>query len=188
MQTVETVQKTAWALDPTHSTVNFKVKHMMMTTVTGSFDKFHIEAETEGDDFLNSEIVFTAETSSVNTGAEGRDTHLRSEDFFSSEKFPTLTFIPTKFELVDGDGSYTLYGDLTIRDITKNIKLNAEFVGLQVDPWGNTRAGFTINGKINRKDWGLNWNAALEAGGVLVSEDVRINAEIQLIKKDAVHI
>jgi len=188
MQTTETIQKVAWAVDPIHSMVNFKVKHMMMTTVTGSFDKFSIEAETDGDDFTTGDVVFTAETASVNTGNESRDNHLRGEDFFYAEKFPELTFRPTKIEAVDNDGSYTIEGDLTIRDVTKAISLSAEFGGLVKDPWGNTRAGFTINGKINRKDWNLNWNVALEAGGILVSDEVRINCEIQLIRKDAIHI
>ncbi len=188
MQTVETLQKTKWALDPTHSFVNFKVKHMMMTTVTGSFEKFNVEASTDEEDFLNADILFMAETASVTTGNEPRDIHLRSDDFFGAEKFPEIKFKPTKTESVDGDGSFSLYGDLTIRDITKNIKLDVEFGGLMKDPWGNTRAGFTINGKINRKDWNLTWNVALETGGLLVSEDVRINCEIQLIKKDAVHL
>ncbi len=188
MQTVETLQKTTWTLDPIHSFVNFKVKHMMMTTVTGSFEKFNVEASTEAEDFLSADILFTAETASITTGNEQRDIHLRSDDFFNSEKYPEIKFTPTRTEPVDGDGSFSLYGDLTIRDITKNIKLDVEFGGLMKDPWGNTRAGFTINGKINRKDWNLTWNVALETGGLLVSEDVRFNCEIQLIKKDAVHL
>lgn len=188
MQAVETTQKVMWTVDPIHSMINFRVKHMMMTTVNGSFDKFNIEATTEGEDFLTADVVFSAETASINTGNESRDNHLRSEDFFNSEKYPAITFKPTKFELVDGDGSYTMFGDLTIRDITKNIKLDVEFGGTVKDPWGNTRAGFTINGKINRKDWNLNWNVALEAGGILVGEDVKINGEIQLVRQDGLHV
>lgn len=188
MQTVETLQKVIWTVDPVHSMINFRVKHMMMTTVNGSFDKFQFEATTEGEDFLTADILFTAEAASVNTGNESRDNHLLSQDFFDVEKYPSITFKPTKFILVDGDGSYSIYGDLTIKDITKNIKLDVEFGGIVKDPWGNTRAGFTINGKINRKEWNLNWNVALEAGGILVGEDVKINGEIQLVRQDGLHV
>ncbi len=177
-----TTTTTKWVVDPTHSSIGFSVKHMMMTTVRGEFDKYTINVETTGEDFMTAQIEFTAETASVNSRNEARDGHLRSNDFFNAEEFPTIKFKPTKFENVDSDGSYELYGDLTIRDITKNIKLDVEFGGVMKDPWGNAKAGFTINGKINRKDWNLNWNAALETGGLLVSEDVRINCEIQLVE------
>ncbi len=171
-----------WVVDPTHSTIGFSVKHLMMTTVRGEFEKYTIDVTTQGEDFMTAVIAFAAETASVNTRNEGRDTHLRSDDFFNAEAHPAITFKPTKFENVDSDGSYELYGDLTIRDVTKNIKLDVEFGGVMKDPWGNAKAGFTINGKINRTDFKLNWNAALETGGVLVSEDVRINCEIQLVE------
>lgn len=182
MQTTETTTRTKWVVDPTHSSIGFSVKHMMMTTVRGEFEKFTIDAETIGEDFMTAQINFSAETASVNTRQEGRDNHLRSDDFFNAEKYPAITFTPTKFEAVDNDGSFEMYGDLTIRDITHNIKLDVEFGGVLKDPWGNAKAGFTINGKINRKLWNLNWNAALEGGGILVSEDVRINCEIQLVE------
>ncbi|MBK7038836.1 MAG: polyisoprenoid-binding protein [Bacteroidetes bacterium] len=182
MQTTESTTRVKWIADPMHTSIGFSVKHMMLTTVRGEFEKYTIEAETIGEDFMNSFITFTAETASVNTRNEGRDKHLRSEDFFNAEKYPTITFKPTKFELVDNDGSYEMYGDLTMGDITKNIKLDVEFGGVLKDPWGSAKAGFTINGKINRKDWNLNWNAALEGGGILVSEDVKINCEVQLVE------
>lgn len=167
---------TKWVLDPTHSEIQFKVKHMMITTVTGSFGKFTAEAETEGDDFSGANVQFSAETASVNTGNEQRDGHLRSGDFFDADNFPTLDFKSTSF---DGD---SLAGNLTIRGVTHPVKLQAEFGGIGKDPWGNTKAGFNLAGKINRKDFGLNWNAALEAGGVLVSEEVRLLGEVQLVK------
>ena len=182
MQTTESTTRVKWIADPMHTSIGFSVKHMMLTTVRGEFEKYTIEAETIGEDFMNSIITFTAETASINTRNEGRDKHLTGEDFFNVEKYPTLTFKPTKFELVDNDGSYEMCGDLTIGDITKNIKLDVEFGGILKDPWGNAKAGFTINGKINRKDWNLNWNAALEGGGILVSEDVKINCEVQLVE------
>lgn len=177
-----TATRTKWIVDPTHSSIGFSVKHMMMTTVRGEFERYTVEAETIGEDFLTANITFSAETASVNTRNEQRDGHLKSDDFFNAEKFPTIIFKPTKLERVDNDDMYTMYGDLTIRDITKNIKLDVEFGGVLKNPWGSTVAGFIINGKINRKEWNLNWNAALEAGGVLVSEEVRIHAEIQLVE------
>ena len=172
-----------WVIDPTHSEVQFKVKHLMITTVTGSFDKFQASIETDNEDFSKAKISFSAETASVLTGNADRDNHLKSPDFFDAEKFPQIIFTATRYESVDNDGSYELYGDLTIHGVTKNVRLDVEFGGVAKDPWGNVKAGFTINGKINRKDFGLVWNAPTEAGGVLVSEEVRIACEIQLIEQ-----
>lgn len=171
-----------WALDPTHSEVQFKVKHLMITNVTGNFSSFSVSAETEGDDFTKSSISFSADINSISTNNEQRDGHLKSADFFDAETHPTMQFKATSFEKVD-DENYKMSGDLTIKDVTKNVTLNVEFGGINKDPWGNTKAGFTLNGKINRKDFGLNWNASLETGGVLVSDDVRLMAEIQLVKQ-----
>jgi polyisoprenoid-binding protein YceI len=173
--------KTTWKLDPVHSEVTFKVKHMMITNVSGTFKEFSVEAETEGEDFTKSDVTFTARAASVETHNAQRDAHLRSPEFFDAEKFPEIKFKATKYEHLDGD-SYKLQGDLTMKGVTRNITLNAEYGGIQKDPYGNIKAGFSINGRLNRKDWGLNWNAALETGGVMVSDDVRINCEIQLIK------
>lgn len=172
-----------WALDPTHSEVQFKIKHLMITNVTGSFNIFTVDAQTEDEDFTKSKVSFTADVNSISTNNEQRDTHLKSGDFFDAEKFPQIKFVATKADNIDNDGSYNLYGDLTIRDVTKNVKLSVEFGGVVKDPWGNTKAGFTINGKINRKDFGLTWNAVTEAGGVMVSEEVRLFAEIQLVEQ-----
>lgn len=173
--------KTKWALDAAHSEIQFKVKHMMISTVTGKFNNFNVEVAAEKDDFSDADISFTAETASVETGAEQRDAHLRSADFFDTEKFPKMVFKATSFSPAKNE----LQGELTIKDVTKPVKLEAEFGGIGKDPWGNTKAGFTLSGKINRKEWGLNWNAALEAGGVLVSEDVKLLGEIQLMKMAA---
>ena len=172
-----------WVVDPTHSEIQFKVKHLMITNVTGSFNIFTVNAETDDEDFTKATINFTADTASISTGNEQRDTHLKSADFFDAEKYPHLKFVATKYENIDQDGSYDLYGDLTIKEVTRQVKLSVEFGGIAKDPWGNTKAGFTISGKFNRKDFGLTWNAATETGGVLVSEEVRINAEIQLIEQ-----
>lgn len=175
------MSKIKWNLDPSHSEVTFKVKHMMITNVSGSFTEFSMDAETDGEDFTKSDIRFTINAASVNTNAEQRDAHLRSAEFFETDKFPEIKFKGTKYEKVSGD-DYKLQGDLTIKDVTKNVVLDVEFGGIQKDPWGNMKAGFTVNGKINRKDFGLTWNAALETGGVMVSEEVKINCEIQLVK------
>ena len=172
-----------WVIDPTHSEVQFKIKHLMITNVTGSFDTFQASVKTEEEDFMKATISFTADINSISTGNEQRDTHLKSADFFDGEKYPQLKFTATKYEAVDNDGSFSMYGDLSIRDVTKNIKLAVEFGGVVKDPWGNTKAGFTINGKLNRKDFGLTWNAATETGGVLVSDEVRLIAEIQLVEQ-----
>ncbi len=170
---------TKWAADPTHSEIQFKVKHLMITTVTGYFREFSASAETEGQDFSTAKIEFEAKTASVDTNQADRDNHLRSGDFFESDKFPVLKFKSSKMEKVD-DENYKLVGDLTIKDVTKPVTLNVEFGGVMKDPWGNNKVGFSLSGKINRKDWNLNWNAALETGGVLVSDEVRIFCEIQL--------
>ncbi len=169
-----------WTLDPAHSEVTFKVKHMMITNVTGLLTDYKVEAETSSDDFAKANVTFTGNLNSINTGNEQRDTHLRSADFFDVEKHSELTFKSTSFEKNGGD--FKLKGDLTIKGVTKPIVLDVEFGGINKDPWGNTKAGFTVSGKLNRRDFGLNWNAALETGGVLVSDEVKIAAEVQLIK------
>lgn len=172
---------TKWALDPTHSEVSFKVKHMMFTNVSGNFGKFEISASTDGDDFSKSKIEFSADASSISTNNADRDNHLKSADFFDAATHPTLKFVGTKYE--KGNGVDKLTGDLTIRNVTKSITLDVENGGVAKDPWGNLKAGFSITGKINRKDFGLNWNAALETGGILVGEEVKIAAEVQLVKQ-----
>lgn len=169
--------KTKWALDPTHSEVQFKIKHLMITNVTGGFTSYQASAETTGDDFTNASISFSADVNSISTNNEQRDGHLKAADFFDAEKFPKINFTAT------GYANGKLSGNLTIKDVTKAVQLDVDFGGIGKDPWGNVKAGFTITGKINRKDWGLNWNAPVEAGGVLVSEEVRINCEIQLVKQ-----
>ena len=173
---------TKWAIDPTHSEIGFKVKHMMFTNVSGKFDAFEASAETEGDIFEAAKINFSAQTDSVNTGNTDRDNHLKSGDFFDAAQYPKLEFASTSFKKID-DETYELLGDLSLHGVTKAVKLNVEYGGIGKDPWGNTKAGFTISGKFNRKDFGLTWNAALEAGGVLVSDEVRIHGDIQLVKQ-----
>lgn len=172
---------TKWTVDPTHSEVGFKVKHMMFTNVSGRFGTFNGSAETEGDSFENAKIDFEADVTSIDTNNADRDNHLRSGDFFDAEQFPKLTFSATEMKK-DGD-DYKISGDLTLHGVTKPVTLNVEYGGIAKDPWGNEKAGFSINGKLNRKDFGLTWNAALETGGVLVSEEVKLNIELQLVKQ-----
>ncbi|MGX7667109.1 YceI family protein [Flavobacterium pedocola] len=173
---------TKWAIDPIHSTIGFKVKHMMFTNVSGKFENYDANILTEGDDFTKANIEFSADINSIDTRNADRDNHLKSADFFDVENHPRMTFKASSFTQVD-DEAYEIAGDLSMRGVTKFVKLPAEFSGLMTDPWGNTKAGLTISGKINRKDWGLNWNSALETGGVLVSEDVKLDIELQLLKQ-----
>lgn len=173
---------TKWIIDPVHSEIVFKVKHLMITTVTGYFRKFNLEVETENDNFDSTKkIEFTADINSIDTNNEQRDTHLRSEDFFNSEEHGQLSFTGNKYES-NGDGA-TIHGHLTIRGTTKPFMMKVENGGIVVDPYGQTKAGFSMDGKISRREFGLTWNAVTEAGSVVVSDDIKIHAEIQLIKQ-----
>lgn len=173
---------TKWILDPTHSELGFKVKHLMISNVSGSFKNFTAEVETEDDDFSKARVSLTAQMASVFTNNEQRDAHLRTSDFFEVDNHPQLTFHSTRVEKLDND-TFTLWGALTLKGITKPVKLAVDFSGVTNDPWGAERAGFTVSGKLNRKDWGVNYNALLETGGVALSEEVKINAEIQVVKQ-----
>ena len=181
METAEaTIAKTKWVLDPTHSNLAFKVKHMMITNVKGEFRNFSVEID--GEDFTKSKIKVTIDAASITTNDFKRDGHLMSVDFFDVENHKEILFEGTSFVKVT-DEKYLLKGILTMKGISNEISLDLEFGGINKDPWGNEKAGFSISGKIKRKDWGLNWNAALETGGVLVSDDVRISGEVQFAKK-----
>lgn len=171
-----------WALDPIHSEVIFKIKHLMISTVTGQFNKFNVVAETGADDFNTAKnIEFTADINSITTNNEQRDGHLKSADFFNVEQYPQIHFAAKKYDVKDGEG--TINGELTIHGITKPITLNVEFGGVVKDPYGQTKAGFTVTGKISRKEFGLNWGAVTETGNVVLGDEVKINAEIQLVKQ-----
>lgn len=182
--TTASATTTKWGLDKAHSEIQFKAKHMMISTITGEFKDYDVTIETDGEDFTTSKIHYTAKVSSIDTGNEQRDGHLRTNDFFSPEMFPTVDFVSTGM-VKKSDKQYTLNGDLTVRDVTKNISLDVEYEGKVVDPWGNTKYGFTVEGKINRKDFGLNWNVVTEAGGILVGETIKIHASVQLSKNNA---
>lgn len=174
--------KTTWVIDPTHSEIAFKVKHLMISNVKGSFSEFSGQVVTEGDDFSTAEISFQINPASISTGVADRDGHLKSPDFFDVENFNEITFTSGKLAKT-GDDEFVLSGDLAIKGVANAVKLDVEFGGLMTDPWGNVKAGFTLNGKINRKDFGLTWNAALEAGGVLVGEEIRISCDVELAKQ-----
>jgi polyisoprenoid-binding protein YceI len=175
-----TLATTKWAIDPTHTEVQFKVKHLVISTVTGFFKKFSGSVETEGTNFNGAAVAFSLDTNSIDTNQADRDGHLKSPDFFAAEQYPSIDFKGT-LKNVSGD-DYKLFGALTIRETTKQVELTVEYGGTTVDPWGNTKAGFEINGKINRKDFGLNWNALTEAGGMVVSEDVKLHINVELAK------
>ena len=174
--TLNTLSTGTWAIDPTHSEVGFVARHLMVTKVRGSFTDVTGTVEV-AEDIARSVANVTIKTASVSTGTADRDAHLRSEDFFDVESFPELTFVSTSF---DGD---TLTGDLTIKGVTKPVTLDVEFNGVATDPWGNEKAGFEATADINRTDWNLNWNAALEKGGVLVSEKIKLVLDVQLAKQ-----
>jgi polyisoprenoid-binding protein YceI len=173
---------TLWKIDPAHSEIQFKVKHLMITTVTGYFRKFDLEVETDDEDFTQAKrIEFSAEAASIDTNSEQRDTHLRSADFFDAEKFGQIRFVGKTLER-SGSG-YTLAGDLTIRGVTRPVSVSVHFGGIVIDPYGQTKAGFEVEGKISRKEFGLVWNAMTEAGQVVVGDDIRVLCEIQLIRQ-----
>ena len=174
--------KTTWVIDPSHSEIAFKVKHLMISNVKGQFDEFKGQILTENEDFSTSEISFTINPASINTGTPDRDAHLKSPDFFDVENFKEITFTSGKLTK-SGDDEFKLSGNLVIKGVSQPVILNVEFGGLMADPWGNVKAGFTIDGRINRKDFGLTWNAALETGGVLVGDEIKLALEVQLLKQ-----
>ena len=173
---METKTKIKWNVDTAHSEIGFKVKHMMISTVKGGFEDFNASVKTEREDFKHAEFTFTAKVASINSRNKDRDTHLKSEDFFNAEKYPEMTFVSKSY---DGD---KLVGDLTIRDVTKEVTLNMDFNGVAVDSYGQTKAGFEATGKINRKDFNLSWNAVTETGSIVVSDTVQMAIDLQFIK------
>ena len=168
-----------WNVDSSHSTVGFVVRHLMVSKVRGHFGTF-TGALTIADDPLASSVEASAETASITTGDDTRDNHLRSADFFDVENFPAISFSSTGIDRRGDD--YVLHADLTIKGVTKSVDFQLEFDGVAADPWGGTRAGFSAETEINRKDWGLGWNVAIEAGGVVVSEKVKIQLEVEVVK------
>ena len=166
---------TKWNLDPSHSEITFKVRHMMISNVKGEFKNFNVDLESEDENFRNVKASASIDTSSISTNNTDRDNHLKSAEFFNAEAHPQITFETDSL-------NDEVTGNLTINGVTKPVKLDVDFGGINVDPWGQTKAGFSFEGKIKRSDFGLNWNAALEAGGVMVSDEVKIAGELQFIK------
>jgi len=171
-----------YKIDADHSDILFKVKHLMISTVSGIFKKFDATLEIDENDFSNAKVFFEADTASVDTKNEQRDAHLRSDDFFNAEQFPKMTFRSTSIERKTGD-DYRVTGDLTIRDITQPVTLDVEFTGDVKDPWGMERKGFELTGKINRKEFGLKWSAVTEAGGLVVADDVKLQLNVEMVKQ-----
>lgn len=174
--------KTKWAIDPAHSEIHFKVKHLVISTVTGKFDKFEGTVLTSGDNFEGAQVEFTADIDSINTSNTDRDTHLKSAEFFDAANYPQLTFKSTSFRHKSGD-QYVMTGDLNLRGVSGKVELDVEYGGTVKDPWGNTKAGFAVTGKINRRDYGLAWNAVTETGGLVVSDEVKLQLSIELAKQ-----
>ena len=168
-----------WTIDPVHSRLGFSVRHMMIAKVRGSFTDFSGEI-TIADDPLQSTVAVDVQLESIDTANDDRDNHLRTNDFFDVANHPTMTFRSTRVE-ADGD-DYIVHGDLTIRGVTNPVALEVEFDGTSKDPWGGTRAGFSAETEINRKDWGMEWNTPLEAGGVMLGDKVKIEIDVKLVK------
>lgn len=171
-----------YKIDSMHSEIKFRVKHLMISNVTGEFKTFDATIVAENEDFSDAQISFEADINSINTNQEQRDAHLKSDDFFNAEQFPKLTFVSTNVTKT-GEGELLVKGNLTIRDITKEIELKAEVGGTMVDFYGQTKVGFDITGTIKRKEFNLNWDAVTEAGGVVVSNDVKLILAVQFAKQ-----
>lgn len=172
---------TKWVIDPTHSEIQFKVKHLVISTVTGSFKSFEGGIETENEDFDGATVHFSADVTSIDTNQSQRDEHLKSPDFFDAANHPKLSF--TGKLQKKGDDSYKLHGDLTVKNVTKAVDFNVEYGGSMTDFYGNNKSGFEISGKINRKEFGLEWSAVTEAGGVVVGDEVKLIANVQVAKQ-----
>ena len=171
-----------YKIDAAHSEATFKVKHLMIASVTGQFKQFDGSLVAEKDDFTDAKVNFEADVNSITTGNEQRDGHLKSDDFFAADKFPKLTFLSTDIQKLS-DEKYNLTGNLTIRDVTKTVILDVTYGGQIVDPWGQTKLGFEVEGKINRKDFNLTWSATTETGGIVVSDEVKLHMNIELAKQ-----
>ena len=177
----------AWQIDTSHSSVDFSIRHMMISTVRGTFERFSGTVEADEANPTAALVDVQIEVASINTRDEKRDAHLRSPDFFDVDTYPTIRFKSKRVERTNDDTG-KLIGDLTIKDVTREVVLDVEYAGQSRSPWGTTSAGFSATTKINRKDWGLNWNVALETGGVLVADEVKIHIEVELVKIGRAHV
>lgn len=175
--------QTKWKIDQSHSQITFKIKHLMIANISGYFKTFDANIYTTYTDFSTAQIDLWIDVSSIDTGDEKRDTHLKGPDFFDVQNHKQISFLSSSIGKANGGNNHELWGEFTMNGINRNIKLNVEFGGIAKDPWGNDKAGFTVTGKINRSDWGLIWNAAIETGGLLVGDEITISCEIQLTKE-----
>ena len=182
MQTETATAKATWKIDPSHTSVELAVKHMVVTTQKGLFSRVSGTIVLDETDLTQSSVEAEIDAASIDTRWPDRDAHLRSADFLDVEHYPTITFKSTRLESAGGD-RFKVYGDLTIRGVTREVVLDAELNGIGKDPWGGTRAGFSATGKINRKDWGMTWNGTLEAGGLLVGDEVKVSLDIEAVKE-----
>jgi polyisoprenoid-binding protein YceI len=183
METALVTTQTRWSIDPAHCELAFKVRHLMIAHVKGSFKTFDASIYTNLNDFTTAEVDLWIDPSSIITGDTKRDEHLKSPDFFDVEKHKQITFTSSTMGNPDAEGNQELWGELTMLGVTNNVKLNVQFGGIAKDPWGNEKAGFTLTGVIKRSDWGLVWNATIETGGLMVSDEVNISCEVELINK-----
>lgn len=170
-----------WSVDQSHSEITFKVRHLMISNVKGSFKTFDASIYTTGKDFTTAQVDLWIDAASITTGDEKRDEHLKAADFFDVQKHKEITFSSSTIQKADDEGNHDLWGELTMVGITKNVKLNVEFGGIVTDPWGKEKAGFTVTGKIKRSEWELTWNTAIEAGGLMIGDDISISCEIELV-------
>ncbi len=173
---------TTWKIDAAHSEIQFKVKHLMISNITGNFTSFDSTVQTNGDDFSSAVVSFEANVDSITTKNADRDKHLQAEDFFHAASYPKVTFVSKEVKKVD-DENYKVSGDLTVRGVTKPVELNAEYGGIVTDPWGQVKAGFELTGKINRKDYGLSFHAVTEAGGLVVGDEVKLHLAVEYVKQ-----
>ena len=172
-----------WKIDPNHSHIEFKVKHLVVTTLGGHFTKFDATVEASNDDFTDAKISFEADVDSITTGNEQRDGHLKSDDFFNAASYPKIKFVSTSFKKIDPE-NYKLEGNLTMRDKTLPVTLNVAYGGTTKNHFGKTLAGFELSGKINRKDFGLKWSATTEAGSIVVSDEVKLAIVVEMLKQE----
>jgi polyisoprenoid-binding protein YceI len=179
---MQTINKNTWAIDPAHSEIHFKVRHLVIATVTGSFTKFEGSLVTAATDFSDAVITFSASVDSINTNVPDRDAHLKSAEFFDAANHPEIRFRSKRF-VKEEDNNYQLVGDITIRGVTKEVKLRVEFGGTMKDPWGNEKAGFSLAGKLSRKEFGLQWNAMTEAGGAVAGDEVKLELNVEMVKQ-----
>lgn len=181
METTTQNAVSVWNIDPSHSSLHFSVKHMIISQTKGAFGDYTLKVESKGADFTDAKIELEIDVNSINTNVTDRDNHLRSADFFDVATYPKIKFVSTSMKTINGE-DFILKGNMTIKDVTKEMEFKVNFGGQVIDPWGNVRAGFTLEGAIDRFEYGLTWNALIESGGAMVGKSVKLAAEIEIVK------